>query len=125
MTENVAILKLRVRPLNEKERRGHDPMVVSFPGNGQILVSFIEPCEVNQTFTSTIHFGFSAKEFPEVQAVVRNQNYSVITLSSNQVLRKAMLSSIQESNVSSKWLLKVSAARHFVTVKLDPERRTH
>lgn len=28
----------RVRPLNEKERRGLDPSVVTFPGNGQILV---------------------------------------------------------------------------------------
>lgn len=27
-----------MRPLNEKERRGLDPSVVTFPGNGQILV---------------------------------------------------------------------------------------
>lgn len=26
-----------MRPLNEKERREHDPSVVQFPGNGQIL----------------------------------------------------------------------------------------
>lgn len=28
---------VRVRPLNDKEKREHDPSVVQFPGNGQIL----------------------------------------------------------------------------------------
>lgn len=37
----VSIQYFRVRPLSEKERRGLDSSVVSFPGNGQILVNFI------------------------------------------------------------------------------------
>lgn len=36
--DNINVV-VRVRPLNEKERRGLDPSVASFPGNGQILVN--------------------------------------------------------------------------------------
>lgn len=34
---------VRVRPLNDKEKKNRDEMIAQFPGNGQILVS----CKLN------------------------------------------------------------------------------
>jgi hypothetical protein len=32
---------IRVRPISNKERKARDESIVQFPGNGQILVSFV------------------------------------------------------------------------------------
>lgn len=32
---------IRVRPINDKERKARDESIIQFPGNGQILVSII------------------------------------------------------------------------------------
>lgn len=33
---------VRVRPLNDKEKKAKDESIIQFPGNGQILVSIIK-----------------------------------------------------------------------------------
>ena len=40
---------VRVRPLNEREKKNRDEMIAQFPGNGQILVrNYLSRCLVNQ-----------------------------------------------------------------------------
>ena len=39
--DNINVV-VRVRPLNEKEKKNRDEMVAQFPGNGQILVKYIK-----------------------------------------------------------------------------------
>lgn len=42
MEDNINVV-VRVRPLNDKERKARDDSIIQFPGNGQILVSFFFP----------------------------------------------------------------------------------
>lgn len=38
LDDNINVV-VRVRPLNDRERKAKDESVIQFPGNGQILVS--------------------------------------------------------------------------------------
>lgn len=38
--DNINVV-IRVRPISDKERKGKDESIIQFPGNGQILVSFV------------------------------------------------------------------------------------
>lgn len=40
LEDNINVV-VRVRPLNEKEIKAKDESVMQFPGNGQILVSYV------------------------------------------------------------------------------------
>lgn len=80
----------RVRPLNEKERRGLDPSVVTFPGNGQILVCIDKMSPTTNQSVYKINDDFSVKVYLEDPAEVKSPNYLDIMWCLNQAQRKPM-----------------------------------
>lgn len=106
-----------------------DPSVVSFPGNGQILVSsinFLWRGLIDDSFVEIRRVN-SVKVCLVGQAVAKqaNQNCSAIMWYSNRVHRNQMCSNIQASSESLKWPSKVLAAQHFAMDKREAVKPTH
>lgn len=117
-----------------------DPSVVSFPGNGQILVSLMRSFFSHFFFvilvlhvhrSSFICYNFvctySVKVYLVDRAVAKraNRNYLAIMWYSNREHRNQMWSNIRASSELSKWPSKVLAARHFVMDKLAVAKHIH
>lgn len=74
--DNINVV-VRVRPLNEKEKRRKDEHVIQFPGNGQLLVNIQINKNVSLVFMrhTLIAHSFSAKDYRKVDnQKLKNRN---------------------------------------------------